>query len=496
EFLLPFGDETRRHKWLAFEVLEEKIVAGAEEEFVLPKASDHEKTASSFDRSVEPPYGKAPTLTPPDVWRSQAQNGLQVYGIENRELPLVNFSLRLKGGLLLESPDKVGVANLLASTLDKGTKTKTPAELEAAIEQLGAQISVRAGGQSIEISASTLQRNFAKTVDLVAEILLEPRWDSAEFALAKQNTLSRLVQQESQPNSIASREFNRLLYGEAHILSNNLAGSSESVAQINMADLKTYYQQYISPKAADLFVVGAVDQVAVDQAMSRLGQEWKGESIEMPSYPLPEPLAASKVYFYDVPGAKQSVIRFGYLAKAANDPDFYPLEVMNYRLGGGGFASQLTQELREGKGYTYGVRSSFRGSKIPGPFSIGSSIRTNATYEASALIQSILRQYGPTFGEADLETTKSFLLKSNARAFETLNAKEGILSNMAAYGWSADYVLERQAIVEEMSVERIQELAEQYIRPDQMIYLVVGDAASQLDRLKDLGYGEPVLLNP
>ncbi|MEL7532461.1 MAG: pitrilysin family protein [Bacteroidota bacterium] len=478
------------------EVVEEKIIAGAEAEFVLPEASDYERTTSSFDRSIEPPYGPTPNLSPPSVWQSTTDNGLKIYGIENSELPLINFNLRLKGGLLLDDPSKVGVANLLANTLDKGTQSKTPAELEAAIEQLGAFINVNAGTESIEISGATLKRNFAATMALVEEILLEPRWDTAEFALAKQNTLSRLVQQESQPGSIATREYYQLLYGTDHILSQNIAGYPNTVSEITLADLQAYYDSNFSPTAADLLVVGASNQTTVKQTIGRIGQEWEAKEVNMPNYPLPAPIEASKVYFYDVPGAKQSVIRFGYLAKAATDEDFYPMQVMNYRLGGGGFASQLTQELREGKGYTYGIRSGFQGSTIPGPFSISSGIRSNATYDATALVQSILRDYGPTFSEADLETTKSFLLKSNARAFETLRAKEEILANIADYGWSPNYVLQRQEIVQAMSVEKIQALAKQYIRPDQMIYLIVGDAETQLAALEGLGYGKAILLNP
>ncbi|MEM6347181.1 MAG: pitrilysin family protein [Bacteroidota bacterium] len=478
------------------EVVEEKIIAGAEEEFVLPEASNYERTPSSFDRSLEPPYGPTPSLTPPSVWQSQTDNGLKIYGIENDELPLVNFNLRLKGGLLLDDPAKVGVANLLANTLDKGTKSKTPAELEAAIEQLGAFISVNARTESIEISGATLKRNFDATMALLAEILLEPRWDTAEFALAKQNTLSRLVQQESQPGSISIREYYQLIYGAGNILAKNIAGYPHTVSEITLEDLQTYYQNNFSPSSADLLVVGATDQATVKKAISRIEQEWTVKEVKMRNYPLPSPIEASKVYFYDVPGAKQSVIRFGYLATAATDTDFYPIQVMNYRLGGGGFASQLTQELREGKGYTYGIRSAFQGTTIPGPFTISSSIRSNATYDATALIQSILKNYGPAFSEADLETTKSFLLKSNARAFETLGAKEGILANIADYAWSPDYVLERQKIVQGMTVEKIQALAKQYIRPDQMIYLIVGDAETQLDALEGLGYGKAILLNP
>merc|ERR1711965_1157260 len=132
---------------------------------------------------------------------------------------------------------------------------------------------------------------------------------------------------------------------------------------------------------------------------------------------------------------------------------------MNYILGGGGFASRLTQELREGKGYTYGIRSSFDGSDKPGAFTISSGVRTNVTYESAALVKEILENYPDTFTERDLATTKSFLLKSNARRFETLGAKLNMLENMSDYGWDANYVKEREQIVRDMTIEQISELA-------------------------------------
>ena len=189
------------------------------------------------------------------------------------------------------------------------------------------------------------------------------------------------------------------------------------------------------------------------------------------------------------------LLSFGYLALPETDDDFYPATVMNYILGGGGFASRFTQELREGKGYTYGIGSGFSGSNIAGPFTISSGVRTNVTYESAALVKEILEDYPSTFSDKDLETTKSFLLKSNARSFETLGAKLNMLDNISDYGWSPNYVKDREQIVKEMTKEEISRLAKKYADPNKMIWLVVGDAKTQMDRLEQLGFGEPILIN-
>ena len=478
------------------EVKEEQIVMGRDDEqFTLPDTTTYEKTPSSFDRSVEPPYGDSPDLNVPDVWTADLDNGMAVYGIENNELPLVQFNLRLKGGLLLDDPEKVGVANLVAELMTKGTANKTPQELEEAINELGANINIFAGQQNITITGNTLARNYDQTLDLVEEMLLQPRWDEKEFELAKQSTLSRIAQQSADPNSIATNEFNKLLYGEDHILSNNSIGTKESVEAITLDDLKNYYNENFSPSLADFHIVGSISRDEAVTSLSDISSQWENKAVEIPDYATPDRPTESTVYFYDVPNAKQSVLRFGYLAMPETDPDYYPATVMNYILGGGGFASRLTQELREGKGYTYGIGSGFSGTDMAGAFSIRSGVRTNVTYESTQLVKDILQEYPNTFTDKDLETTKSFLLKSNARAFETYGAKLNLLQNMSAYGWSADYVKEREQIVKDMTKERIAELANQYADPDKMIYLIVGDAQTQLDRLNNLGYGEPVLLN-
>ncbi|HSJ11272.1 MAG TPA: insulinase family protein, partial [Gillisia sp.] len=217
--------------------------------------------------------------------------------------------------------------------------------------------------------------------------------------------------------------------------------------------------------------------------------------VKIPTFPEPKAPETAQVYFYDVPGAKQSVIKIGAPALAATHPDYYSAEVMNYRLGGGGFASQLTQELREGKGYTYGIRSGFTGNKLVGPFSVTSGVRSNITYEAVELIKEIMTNYPESFQPNDLEVTQGFMIKSNARKFETLGAKLGMLSDISNYELPHDFIKQREATVNNFTVEDLQALATKYIEPGRMIYLIVGDAETQLEKLENLGFGKPVLLN-
>ncbi len=477
------------------EVVEEKIVEGAEEDFDPNQEVSFKRTPSSFDRSKEPPYHGKPELNIPAIWDARMPSGMQVMGITNNEVPVVRFSLEMKGGQLLEIRDKAGVSNMLASMMTKGTAKRTPAELEEAIELLGAEIYVNAGEEKITISGNTLAKNYAETMALVKEILLEPRWDEKEFELLKQQTLSELQEEKGDPNAIAQNEFKKLIYGENSILSYNQLGTPETVRGLNIQDLKNYYEENLSPLAATFLAVGAVDRSEAVNSVKAISANWAPRNIKFPEIPEFELPKKSRVYFYDVPGAKQSVFAFGAPSLSAKNEDFYPAEVMNYRLGGGGFASRLTQELREGKGYTYGIRSRFTDRSYIGPFMITSGVRTNITYEAAELVRVIVKDYATTFDQQDLEVTKSYMIKSNARRFETLGAKLNMLREISDYGYNYNYIKEREQKVEELSVLDIQDLAKKYVDPDRMYYLIVGDAETQMDKLEDLGYGKPILLN-
>ncbi|MHA7900004.1 MAG: M16 family metallopeptidase [Henriciella sp.] len=477
------------------EVVIEPIVQGAEAEVDPTSSTEYERTPSLIDRTVEPPYGPTPQLATPEVWKAETANGIKVFGITDSELPLVRFSLQMEGGHLLDTPETAGTANLLAEILTKGTATKTPAELDNAFALLGADVSVNVNNESFEITGQTLARNFAETIALVEEALLEPRWDAEEFELAQARTRDAIQAASARPNAIATRAFNYVTYGADSMRALSTLGSISTLDAISLEDLKIWRAENLSPHLASMRVVGDVTEADVSAALQGLTERWERVEVELKTSQQPEAPTESTVYFYDVPGSSQSVFRFGYPALKRTNPEFNLAGVMNYRLGGGGFASRLTQELREGKGYTYGIGSSFSGTEQVGTFSIGSGVRSNVTLEAAALTRDIMSDYAATFTEEDLEVTKSFFTKSQARRFESLGAKLSVISDIADYGLPNDYVAQQIAEVEALTVPRVVALAETYIRPGAMNYVIVGDAATQLERLTELGYGDPILVN-
>lgn len=477
------------------DVVEEEIVQGVEEAFDASIEAEYERTPSTFDRSVEPPYGPPPEIAVPEISEAILSNGLELYGVETRELPLVSFQLSIEGGLLLENPETPGAANLLAEIMDKGTAKRTTAELEEALALLGATVSVGAGDERFVISGQTLARNLNATLDIVREMLLEPRWDETELALAKARVASSLQDTLASPNDIADRAYALVSYGKDHVFARDVRGTKSAVEAMTMDDLKAYYEKAAAPGNASFRFVGAASLDEVRRALAGLENSWTAETPALSDVPSAITPETSAVYFYDMPGAKQSVFRFGRPAPKRTDDDFYPAVVMNYRLGGGGFASRLTQELREGKGYTYGIGSGFNSTARQGDFNIASSVRSNVTLEAVDLVRNILAEYGATFTEQDLDVTKSFLLKSQARAFESFSAKLGLLGNIADYGLAHDYVKKQAEIAEAMTVEDVRAVAAAYVRPEAMNYVIVGDAATQATRLDALGLGAPVMLN-
>jgi zinc protease len=417
---------------------------------------------------------------------------MKMWGIMQNELPMVQYSIVIDGGHMLDKVEKAGVANLVATMLNEGTKNKTPEQLEDAIGLLGASIRVSSGNEDISVDVNTLSKNFEKTLALVEEILLEPRWDEEQFALAKSRIINTLKRNAANPSYLASSTLNKLMYGD-NILAIDASGTEASVASITMDDLKEYYSKYLSPSIAKILLVGDVDQIRAQNALAALNQKWQAKEVVIPDIKVPGPPAKSQIYFVDVPGAKQSVISIGTPSIPRSDPDFYPATVANYKLGGS-FNGVFNMILREEKGFTYGARSGFSGAKNYGAFTASSMVRTNSTLESVTIFKTEMEKYRTNVPQEYIDFTKSSLLKGNALRFETLGSLLGMLNTMSSYNLPADYVKKEEAFVRGLTVEKELELARKYIDPSKMYYVVVGDATTQLKPLEKVGLGKPVLV--
>lgn len=476
------------------DVVEEVIEANKEVAEVTKDEKEIEKTPSAFDRSVKPAETAPPGLNLPDTWAATLENGLQVYGIENHELPLVEFALVLDGGHQFDTPEKNGVANLMTDIMMEGTATKTPEELEEEMDLLGSRISMSTGKLNISVRASSLSRNFEKTIDLIEELMLEPRWDEEEFDRIKTKTINDLKRSQAYPGYISRLVFSEKIYGDKNIMSMPTSGTPETIESITIDDLKIFYTKYYSTNLTRIHVVGNITKDKALKGLAGLGSRWEQKEVDIPPFPYPERPMNNALFFVDIPNAKQSVINIGYLAMSREDPDYYPARVMNYKLGGS-FSGNVNLILREEKGYTYGARTYFSGSKIRGPFTASSSVRTNVTYESVEIFKEEMEKYREGISEEDLKFTKNSMIKSNARAMETLWAKMGILRTMSNYQRDVTYIKDEEEIIRNLTLDQHKKLAQKYITPEKMIYVVAGDAATQFNKLKEAGFDEVYLLD-
>lgn len=475
------------------EIVEEEITENVQSE-VVEAQQEIQKTPSKIDRSAQPKMGETPKLNVPNSWKETLDNKLEVYGIEQKEVPLVNFSIVIEGGHLLDDLSKNGVANLITDILMEGTANKTPAELEEEIDMLGANIYMYTGNESITIRGNTLKRNFDKTMALVEEILLEPRWDEKEFARIKTSTINGIKRNEANPNVIANQVYNKILYGEDHPFAHPTSGSVESVESIKLQDLKDYYNKNFSPTVSRMHIVGDISKAEALNAAKSLASKWEPKKVDIPEFNVSNDRDKASLYFVDVPNAKQSVINIGYIALPRTSEDFFPVEVMNYKLGGS-FSGNVNLILREEKGYTYGARSGFSGSKIPGTFTASSSVRTNTTGESVGIFKDEISKYKEGITPEDLEFTKNALIKSNALRFETQGSLLGMLQEMSAYDLDPKYIEKEENIIGAMTLEQHKKLAQKYLDESKMAYLVVGDAATQLDQFREMGFDEVKVLD-
>ena len=454
---------------------------------------DYERTPSTFDRSKEPPLGILSEVRQPAIWRTTLTNDMHVYGIEQNEIPLVYFDLNIPAGAVSDTKGKEGTAALTAKVLREGTAQKSPEALEDALKNLGAQLSVSASRTETSISGHCLSKNLPALVELMKEMILQPRWDEKEFERLRQQSLTALEQEKTQPTAIAQKAFFRLELGD-NALVNSAQGNTESLNNITIDDLKSFYATYYAPNVSKLMITGDVNKADTEAAFASLTKEWAKK--ETAPITLPAVGAApreGKLFFIDYPDAKQSVILLGKQAMKRKDASFYPATIANYKLGEGG-GSDLFRVLRLEHGYTYGAYSFFTSSKHYGLFIATSSVQTTVTKESIDLFKNIISDYGNQFTAEDLEVTRKAMLRKQCGANETLYSLVDRLFDIVVQELPEDYVQQEQQILKTITPETIKETIAKEMNFDDMIVVVVGDAKTQLARLKACGLGDPILI--
>jgi len=443
----------------------------------------------SFDRFIRPTPPPNPLVTMPDYWRQDLDNGIEVIGTSNTEVPLVSIRLVFEGGHLLESPDKYGVASLAGQMMNEDTERFTAEEFENELDKLGSNISVGAGNQSLTVRMSTLERNLDATLALFEERLFNTRFMEDDLERFRQQQIESIEASKEEPSGIAAAIYPKLIYGEDHAMAVSSGGTIESLQSITLEDVEAFARQNLVSQALKIAVVGDLTQ---DEVIAKLEflQNLPNEGVVLNEQPEGSNISETTVYLVDKPGAAQSEIRIGYLSDVTYDAygEYWERYLMNYILGGA-FNSRINLNLREDKGYTYGARSGFSGSRIPGPFTASASVRTDSTADSVVQFMNEITGYRESgITPEELQFTKDAIGQSEARNYETPGQKAGLLNQIINYDLDSDFVSRQQDVLSSLNVQRVQELAQQHLLIEQMKILVVGDKAVIGESLAELGY--------
>ncbi len=290
---------------------------------------------------------------------------------------------------------------------------------------------------------------------------------------------------EANAPAIAHLNFSKLLYGPNHIFSLPANGTLTTASNITLDDLKNYYKAYLAPSQAAFHIAGAIPKQRVLSSVVSLEKNWFPKVVTPPTYGAPRSSASGNVYFIDFPDAKQSVIYAGRIALSASDANSNNLHFANEILGAGS-SGKLFQTLRIEKGYTYGAYSLISASKEKGAFMITTSVRSNATLPSLQIIQSLLSDYGKNFSDTEVSITKNKILKNYTLLYEDLNAKVGLLRYISKYGKSQKYIEDDLQELMNMTLSDFKSAIDTYMKEQDMIYLVVGDKATQWEEVLQL----------
>jgi predicted Zn-dependent peptidase len=450
---------------------------------------------AQVDRSKVPVPQPTPSITLPKIQRAVLGNGLTIFLVEHHELPIVQLRLLLPAGAALDPSDKAGVASLTAQMVREGTATRTSLQIADEIDFIGANFSLSASADATTAALQTLKEHLNKSLDLFSDILLHASFPATEWDRVKQQQLTGLLQQKDRPAAVANNAFLRLLYGPENPYGRPEDGTEASVKAISLDDIKAFYSRNYVPSKAALIIVGDETLAEMTPLLERSLGGWKGEAGPTAQFTPPPAIAATHLFLVDKPRAAQSEIRIGQVGVKRNSDDYYALVVMNTILGGQ-FSSRINLNLREAKGYTYGARSAFTWRKEAGPFIASAAVKSAITDSATIEFMKELRGIRDAdVTPQELEFAKNAIIRSQPQGFETPMQIASQLSSLVLYSLPDTYFDNLVSNIQKITVADVRRVAGQYINPEAMDIVVVGDAQMIQTGLEALGYGKATILD-
>jgi zinc protease len=410
------------------------------------------------------------------------KNGLKVVVFEDKRLPLVSYRLAFRAGDINDPADSEGLTSALTQMLSQGTATRTSKQLAEDIERLGATLSANAGADNTIIAGSALKMYSSDVLKLMADMVLNPTFPEKELALYKQNTVENLKFQRSQPGFLADEQVSRILYGKHPYAV--VSPTEADIQKITREKLAAFHKQIFVPNNATLIVVGDVNRDELLKELETLFGNWQRGTVAETKFPAPPARSEVTMTIVDRKGSAQSNIVISNLAIPRNHPDYFPVLVMNQILGAGA-SSRLFMNLREEKGYTYGAYSSFDMKRLAGAFEATAEVRTPVTGDSlKEFFAEMKKIRDQEVSAAELADAKNFLTGVFPIRAETQEGLTNLIVAQQLYDLPADYLQTYRDKISAVTAADVQRVAKQYITPDKVAVVIVGDAEEILKQVK------------
>jgi zinc protease len=429
-------------------------------------------------------------FTPPKIEEAKLGNGVRVLLVERHELPIVSVEIVTDHGADQGPP---GVGGFLGAMLLQGTKTRSALKLSDDLDKLGAQYGAAADYDSAPISARVLSTKLPETLAILADVAQSPAFAKAEIERQRSERLTRILQQNDQPQALLARAVSATLYPDGHPYGTPLLGTEESVGKIDAAALGKLYKTLFQPERVTIAFAGDITKERAVAEAERAFGKWKSTADAKAPTPedpkAPPPAGAERVFLLDRPGSTQSFVSVALPGTSRRSADFDALVVMNTILGGQ-FSSRVNLNLREKHAYTYGARSAFSFFHGPGAFSVGGAIVRESTGPA---VQEILTELDrirkdPVTDE-ELAAAKSLLIRALPARFESTSSTADALAGLAIYGLPLDDYATRPARLQRVTPQDVLRVAQAYLPALGFRVVVVGDASVAKDQLAKVGLG-------
>ncbi|WP_224999334.1 pitrilysin family protein [Cesiribacter sp. SM1] len=422
----------------------------------------------------------------PAYQKTVLPNGLTLYLMEQKEVPLISVSTVLPGGTIYENA-KPGLAAVTADALMFGAGKRSKQELEEALDFVGASVNTWADKETANLQASFAKKDADLVLGIIHDLLVDPKFDATEWEKLQSRLLVQYDQAKESPRSVISDYYDNFVFGD-HLYARPSSGTKEGLKNIAVADIQSFYKQNYQPGGAAMAIVGDFNAKEMKKKIQSLFKDWKGKgnaaAVQTAQLPAPD---AARVLLVNKPDARETTFYIGGPGVARNNPDWVPIQVVNTILGGR-FTSWLNDELRVNSGLTYGARSSFDSYKQGGRFVISTFTKNESTEEA---IDLALKTYGRLQEQGiDAETlasAKSYVQGQFPPRYETAGSLARLLTDMYWHGFDENFINTFQQKVAALDVESANAIARQYFPKENLQFVLIGKAEDLRETAKKWG---------